>query len=266
MKALCKEHVKRAFSISAGTYDGYATLQREAACELMGYVPCGAGFRRIVDAGCGTGLVTGFLLESFPQAEILCFDIALPMVEQVREKFKGRIIVFGADCERLPLRAGASDLVVSNLTYQWMPDQLCAFSEVARVLRKGGYFVFSTLGGATFRELRSSVEKVVSVTGRASLPPLMEFRGAEQIEGLLRRAGFRDIDMERRLKVRSYASLWQFLRTLKHTGATNPSRDGSRSLSRGMLLKEVEQVYRREFSSDEGIRVSYDLLYVVARK
>ncbi len=266
MKALCKEHVKRAFSLSAGTYDGHATLQREAACELMGYVPAGAGFRRIVDAGCGTGLLTGFLLERFPQAELLCFDIALPMVEQLREKFKGRIHLFVADCERLPLRTEGLDLFVSNLTYQWMPDPLCAFGEAARVLRKGGCFVFSTLGRATFRELRSSVEKAIYVKGRASLPPLMEFRGAEQIESLLRRAGFKGIDIKGRLKVRSYASLWQFLRTLKHTGATNPFRDGSRSLSRGMLLKEVERVYREEFPSDHGIRASYDLLYAVARK
>ncbi len=266
MKGFNKEYVKRAFSSSAKTYDTHAALQLEAARELAEYIPKGLKPQSVVDAGCGTGFLTGLLLERFPQAEIFCFDIALPMVERVRERFKRRVVLFNADCEALPLESKGFDLVASNLTYQWMPEPLCAFREVARVLKEGGYFVFSTLGSATFEELKASVEKAMAIAGRDGLPPFMEFREVKEIEHRLERAGFREVRIKRRLKIKSYESLWQFLKTLKHTGATNPHRKGSRSLSRGALLKEVEKVYKREYPSDKGIRASYDLIYVVARK
>lgn len=68
MKGFHKEYVKRAFSSSARTYDTYAALQLEAARELAEYIPQGVRAQSIVDAGCGTGFLTGLLLERFPQA------------------------------------------------------------------------------------------------------------------------------------------------------------------------------------------------------
>ncbi len=263
-----KEAIKKAFSLSARTYETQAVFQKETARELVGLIPRGQKFHTIVDAGCGTGLLTELLLERFPGTTILCFDIALPMVERLKEKLGTAVIPFGADCEVLPLKDCGVDLLVSNLTYQWMEDPLRAFSEAWRVLKNRGYFVFSTLGNETFRELKSSVKKAVALTGKDGLPPFVEFKDARELKDLLLKAGFSRVYLKRTLKRRSYEDLWQFLKVLKHTGATNPCRDGSRSLSRGILLKEVDRIYRRDFPSSDGkaIVASYELFWVVAVK
>ncbi len=57
---------------------------------------------------------------------------------------------------RIPVAAGAIDLVWSNMALHWAADPLAALREFHRVLAVEGLLMFSTLGPDTLAELRAA--------------------------------------------------------------------------------------------------------------
>lgn len=99
--------------------------------------------KRVLDAGCGTGIYTEWLLER--GAEVVGVDVSEEMLEHARERV-GDSTEFhradlGAPLEFLP--DDAFDGVVSALALDYVRDWHATFAEFARVLRPGGFFVFS---------------------------------------------------------------------------------------------------------------------------
>ena len=106
-----------------------------------------------------------------------------------------------------------------------------------RTLREGGRFVFSTLGPATFRELRESVNKAALLAGKNGLPPFMEFTGSGKLANLLAKAGFVGIRIENKNVVRYYKDAYELLRTLKRIGAKNPNAEGEKTSGEARFLR-----------------------------
>ena len=67
------------------------------------------------------------------------------------------------DLEQLPLADASLDLYWSSLAIQWC-DPLAVFREARRVLRPDGRLAVSTLGPATFHELREAFTAVLAGT------------------------------------------------------------------------------------------------------
>jgi SAM-dependent methyltransferase len=116
-----------------------------AYCErpaILSLVPEVTGWR-VLDAGCGTGLNTEWLLQR--GAEVVGVDVSPAMLRFGQERVGGRCVLHQADL-RLPLDFldGASfDLVFSSLVLHYIEDWRVPFAEFNRVLRPGGLFVFS---------------------------------------------------------------------------------------------------------------------------
>ena len=72
------------FHPAAAAYHSRAELQRAVAGRLLQYLSRPIEARRILELGCGTGFLTGHLLESFPDAQIDAVDISAAMIEQAR--------------------------------------------------------------------------------------------------------------------------------------------------------------------------------------
>ncbi len=261
-----KEVIKRSFSRAVDSYDSNAHLQKDVARKVvelaLGYME--REEQRVLDAGCGTGMVSMFLRERTPGVRLFGCDIAQPLLLKARQR---GVTAITGDCEYLPLRDSTVDMVVSNLTYQWVGELTGAFVDTRRVLRKGGVFVFSTLGAHTLRELFTSIKKAQIRTGMDGLPEPMVFRTREYIVKEIERAGLRPIHVERDRVTRTYRDLFELLKVLKSIGAVNPYRGGNNSLAKGSILRHVAWVYREMFpSEDGGIRTTYDVIFMVARK
>lgn len=101
--------------------------------------------RRILDAGCGTGIYAEWLLER--GADVVGVDVSDGMLEIAREKLGEDVPLYQGDIGE-PLEFAESDSfdgIVSALVLGYVEDWRAPFAEFARVLRPGGFLVFSTI-------------------------------------------------------------------------------------------------------------------------
>ena len=104
--------------------------------------PIGAS-ERILDLGCGTGIVARVLRQRLGgAANIVGVDASLPMIEKARSiepELDWRV----GDAVALPFADASFDLVLCHEMRNVMPDRMVALREVRRVLSPGGRFLVS---------------------------------------------------------------------------------------------------------------------------
>jgi ubiquinone/menaquinone biosynthesis C-methylase UbiE len=92
---------------------------------------------RLLDIGCGTGILSARLVEELPELEVVGCDFSAGMLRQAAERSDSPAWVQG-DALHLPLRDGSVDAATSTESFHWFPDPATALSELARVIRPGG--------------------------------------------------------------------------------------------------------------------------------
>ena len=115
---------------------------READVRLLGDVRD----RDVLEVGCGAAQGARWLVSA--GARVTAFDVSLGQLRQARvldERAGIRVDrLVQADAQRLPFRDGAFDVVCSAFgAVPFVADSAGTMQEVARVLRRGGRFVFS---------------------------------------------------------------------------------------------------------------------------
>jgi malonyl-CoA O-methyltransferase len=242
--ALDARAVRRAFARAAATYDASAVLQREVGTrmatrlDVTRLVPA-----LILDAGCGSGAALPELASRYPASGRVALDLALPMLDLVRQGIERRslltrllgsvkglpapaappLLVCG-DIAALPFAVGAFDLVWSNLALQWVNDLPRSLAELHRVLKVGGLVTFTTFGPDTLRELRAAFANVDRHTH------VSRFIDMHDVGDLLLQAGFADPVMDMEYLTLTYADADAMLRDLKAIGATNATQGRPRGL------------------------------------
>lgn len=102
--------------------------------------------KRILDIGCGTGLLLRELARRLPHAvELVGVDPAAGMIDvaQRTAPADGRLRFLTGTAERLPLPDDAFDLVVSTTSFDHWADQACGLVECARVMAPGAHLVLT---------------------------------------------------------------------------------------------------------------------------
>jgi len=99
-----------------------------------------AGCKRILDAGCGNGRYTRFLLrQADPDALVTGFDYSQKMLARARHRLRGgRATQIAADLTRLPYAAATFDAIVCGWVLEHLQDPRPGLRELARVLRPSG--------------------------------------------------------------------------------------------------------------------------------
>ncbi len=100
---------------------------------------------RVLDLGAGTGLLSGFVAQAFPAAELVLLDGAPAMLERARGRLAGAsapvTLVVGDMADPLP--EGRFDAIVSSLAIHHLDDEgkRDLFRRAYEALNPGGVFV-----------------------------------------------------------------------------------------------------------------------------
>jgi ubiquinone/menaquinone biosynthesis C-methylase UbiE len=101
--------------------------------------------KQVLELAAGTGVVTRAMAETLPRsAHITATDLNQPMIDKARAVGTARPVEWRpADAMRLPFADASFDAVVCQFGVMFFAAKNLAFSEVRRVLRPGGAFLFN---------------------------------------------------------------------------------------------------------------------------
>jgi malonyl-CoA O-methyltransferase len=146
--------MSKGFDEQAAAYDAVAHVQAEVARRLAARL--NGAPRRILEIGCGTGLLSAHLAEKFPSAELVLSDLAPRMLAQARQRLGRRAAYHVMDGQRPDAALGAFDLIVSSLAFQWFDDLGGALARLGAMLAPAGVLQFATLGQGSFAQWRQA--------------------------------------------------------------------------------------------------------------
>ena len=269
-------HVRRAFSRSAGSYDAAAQLQHVVEARLLeslDYLDDPALQRappqRVLDLGCGPGHASVAMQKRWPKAQVLSFDLALPMLQQARlaTKRSGGWLTnpfarvpqaVCADARALPLAEGSLDVLFSNLCLQWVEDLDAVFAGFRRVLKPNGLLLISSFGPETLWELREAFAQADSA------PHVSPFADIAAFGDALVRAGFRQPVLDRELDTTRYQDLPALMRELRAIGATNALATRRHTLTGRARFTAAARAYEMMRGADGLLPASWETISAMA--
>ncbi len=241
-----KQVVARSFSRNVATYDENAVIQREIATHLAllldGVCSHGGNF---FEVGCGTGLLTKEIIRIFSPSRYVVNDIARSMLDNLNAEVSQKLC-FDAESDEWPM---SLDAIVSASSVQWFDNPLAFTQKSYAALNESGTVGLATFGPKTFCEMQSLGHQGLSY------PSLQEWRSA------FKDNGFSVIRAESSIRVMHFKSVSQMLNSIRNIGATANSQRMSVS-----QLKKFSADYEHRFSDPEGIHLTYEVFYLIAKK
>jgi ubiquinone biosynthesis O-methyltransferase len=157
-------------------------LEDELIRELVG-LPAG---RRILDVGCGDGLLAASLARAGAVVTGVDSDPCMLEAGRARAQRAGLTAEFvEGDIRALPFAAAAFDVVVAVTVLCFVPDAERAVREMARVLKPGGHMVIGELGRWN---LWAAKRRISGWLGRSAWGAA-RFRSADELRRLVKSGG-----------------------------------------------------------------------------
>ncbi len=271
-----KQKIRESFNKAADSYDAAAIVQQEVCCRLLErleYIKAEPSM--ILDIGSGTGQGTSGLARQYPDAMIVSMDLAEKMLHKSRSRLlkedkasglmkqlknvlgkgsKKNITQVCADAEGLPFADASVDLIFSNLTIQWCFDLKVLFNEFRRVLKPGGFMLFTTFGSDTLKELKASWTSVSDKTH------VNDFVDIHDIGDALYNVQAENPVMDSEKIILNYPNIKQILLEIKAVGAHNQNSGRAKGLTGKSRLKAMYEAYE-EFKTEQGYPVTYEVVY-----
>jgi SAM-dependent methyltransferase len=123
---------------AAGFAASAATTDQAQVARLVEAIGETAG--RVLDVGCGPGIVTSALAEG--AQEVVALDLIPQMLEQARERCakagRTNVVFKEGSATALPFADATFDAVVTRLSFHHFAEPNVALKEMLRVLRRGG--------------------------------------------------------------------------------------------------------------------------------
>jgi len=207
-----KKHIEHAFDKGAATYDQATPIQKQVADKLCHFLPKET-IQTILEVGCGSGTLTQKLKKHYPNAAITALDLSQKMIDISQQEIND-VTFIKADGESYEPNQ-TFDLIIS--TIQWFDAPIYALDRWIGSLNPQGRILYSVPGPHHFEEWAKHCRRHKLPNG---LHPCPSYPGL----------------MAEKYFLQNYESGFEFLRTLKESGAHKP-RKGYIALNAAQLRK-----------------------------
>ena len=183
----------------AATYDRVGFRQFEHGKQLIALLGLQPG-QRVLDVGCGTGLLGAWVAEQVGEAgEVIGIDpLPLRVVLAARKHARLRTRVGRAE-DLSEFEEASFDAVYLNSVFHWVPDQPKALAEALRVLRSGGRIALNSADAARPHDSSLLLRRALDDAGLQHVGQPAGVQNhrvdADRLGGLLAQAGFDGIEV-----------------------------------------------------------------------
>jgi SAM-dependent methyltransferase len=98
---------------------------------------------RILDLGCGTGVLIQRLLQVTPEIQVFGIDPCAEMLEIAKQKLPESVDLKVSSADNLPFPSNYFDVVVSTSAFHYFRDPSQALQEAKRILKRNGRLVIT---------------------------------------------------------------------------------------------------------------------------
>ena len=248
------------FSRAAGTYDRYAEHHRLIAVELLEMIQS-IECRRVLELGCGTGILSSGMRRLFPKSQMVLTDSAPGMVSECRNRVNPSSLVRHTiwDFERAEC-SSIYDLIVSSCALQWLTDPVAFGVKLFNMVSPGGFTVHAIPVKGMLREFEDSFY----LTGGQW--PSLRYISSRRWDSILHNSGFTVIESSTKTFSVKYSSPTDALRAVRGIGATLSGHDGVPKLRPG-FLRSALNFYGETYRDEKGrVPVSYKIHFVKAAR
>ncbi|MEG1788617.1 MAG: malonyl-ACP O-methyltransferase BioC [Kiritimatiellia bacterium] len=238
------------FARAVTTYESQATIQRHAAeylAQLMS-LHFHTLAPRILEIGCGTGLLTRQLFTRFAPAELFLNDLCPDM--QICFANVPRTTFLPGDAMTLSLPKNVN-AIASASAIQWFNDLEGFVARCANALAPKGLLAISSFGPANLRE-------IVQLTHRG-----LSYPSWEEFCSILSQK-FSPLSAEHETLTLNFPDATAVLRHLKETGVT-ATNESTTPWTRA-TLSAFTHAYEKTFPAPHaGVMLTYEPFYFVGR-
>ena len=255
---------------AAENYERYfvPAIAAPLAADLLDVAALGVG-QRVLDVGCGTGIVARFAAERVgPSGSVAGLDINPGMLAVARSiAAPGAAIEWHqSDAQATPFDGDAYDAALCQMGLQFFADKSAALREVRRVLAPGGRLV-ANLPGPTprlFGILEQALRDHVTHEAASFVSTVFSLHDPRELRRLLDGAGFEDTSVRARTKSLRLAPptefLWQYVSSTPLAAAAA----GLDEHDRASLERRVAAQWER-FADDGALILELDVVTATAR-
>jgi ubiquinone/menaquinone biosynthesis C-methylase UbiE len=225
---------------------------------------------RVLDVACGTGTVARLAAQQVgPHGAVAGLDVNPGMLAVAQSVTPADLSIewHEGDAEAMPLPDEAFDVVLCQISLQFMMDKLLALREMRRVLAPGGRLILNVPGpaGKPFAVLAGAMERHISSEAAGFVNQVFSWHDSPEIEQLLGEAGFRDIVVEAGNKELNLppgnAFLWQYVFSTPLAGVVaNADEAALAALERDVVEKW------QDFEVDGSLLYRQRIVVATARK
>ncbi|MBN1595813.1 methyltransferase domain-containing protein [candidate division FCPU426 bacterium] len=248
---LKKAILNRRFSNARSTYDQHAVVQTRMASHLLAAVQHQAGgvFPRVLEIGCGTGLLTRRLLASCRIDHFYANDLVKECNPRQFLPPQCAFRFFPGDAEDISDFPSGLHLVIANAVFQWIQAWDSFLRKLNDLLLPGGWLAFSSFGPDNFTELK----QVLGLT----LP-------YASLNGLIRSAAahFTVVHAEESREILCFSGAAAVFQHMQAIGVNSlPSHLWTKSFYQNALAR-----YQKHCTTAAGTSLTYHPLHLVLRK
>jgi malonyl-CoA O-methyltransferase len=254
------------FSSAASTYHDLAFIQRHVARQLMKMLPRPSPPARILEIGCGTGVLTKMLATAFPESGIDAVDFSAAMIAEARKNLAGNKMIHWqvADARHIST-AVKYPLIISSCTLHWIAPLEPVLKKLSAMLLPGGCLAAAVMTRGTLAELHASRKKIAP-----HKPARIRLPTAGEIKRALAGSRLKMTAVKTETVRRKYDSVRGIMLHLHKQGLTGTNNQWN-AQRRNTLLTRLELArltaeYEKKYFLSKGVYATYKTFYCMAKQ